>query len=367
MIGASAQHRPAQLPEDPVARSTPTPQAFGTLPDGRAVTAHTLTAPSGLSLCVLDLGATVQGLHVPGPAGSTTNVALGFPDAGGYAEHADTFMGAVVGRCANRIGGARFRLDGEVVELEANEDGNTLHGGPDGFHRRSWRVLETRADALVLELVSPDGDQGFPGQLTVRASYAVADDGVLLDLEARTDAPTVVGPASHAYFNLAGEGSGTVDGHVLTVEADHYLPVGPASLPLGGLAEVAGTPFDFTAPAVLGDRVRAAHPQVAAVRGVDHSFHLRGAGLRRAARVEDPASGRWMELHTDQPALQVYTGNSLDAVAIGTGGRRYRQGDGIALEPQRHPDSPNRPELSDPVLRPGEVYRSRTRWRFGCR
>lgn len=338
------------------------PQDFGTLPDGRPVTAHTLRAPGGLSLRVLDLGATVQALHVPDGSGGSTNVVLGHPDAAGYAAHADAYLGSVVGRCANRIAGARFRLDGEPVQLAANEGGNTLHGGPDGFHRRTWQVLDAGPDRLVLELVSPDGDQGFPGRLVLRAVYAVAEDVVTLDLEARTDAPTVVGPASHVYLNLAGEGSGTVDDHRLTVEADRYLPVGPDGLPLGGLAAVAGTPFDLTAPARIGDRVRAEHPQTIAVGGIDHSFHLRGTGLRRAARLEHPVSGRSVELWTDQPALQVYTGNALDAA--GSSGRRYRQGDGVALEPQRHPDSPNRPELSDPVLRPGGTYRSRTEWRF---
>ncbi|WP_298585659.1 aldose epimerase family protein [uncultured Kocuria sp.] len=343
------------------------PRSFGTLPDGREVTVHTLCAPGGLRLRVLDLGATVQALHVPDGSGGTTNVALGHPDAAGYAEHADAFLGSVVGRYANRIGGACFPLDDELVQLAANEGGNTLHGGPDGFHRRIWRTVSRGRDVLVLELVSPDGDQGFPGEVVLRARYAVEDDVVTLDLEARTDAPTVVGPASHLYLNLAGEGSGTIDDHRLTVEADRYLPVGPGSLPLGGLADVAGTPFDLTAPARIGDRVRAEHPQTIAVRGIDHSFHLRGTGLRRAALLEHPASGRSVELRTDQPALQVYTGNSLDGTGAGSSGRRYRQGDGVALEPQRHPDSPNRPELSelsDPVLRPGETYHSRTEWRF---
>ncbi|MFI7494573.1 aldose epimerase family protein [Kocuria sp. M4R2S49] len=340
------------------------PRSFGTLPDGREVTVHTLSAPGGLRLRVLDLGATVQALHVPDGSGRTTNVVLGHPDAAGCTARPEAYLGAVVGRYANRIAGSRFDLDGRTVELAPNEDGNTLHGGPDGFHRRLWRTVSAGRDALVLELVSPDGDQGFPGELTVRATYSVADDVVTLDLEARTDAPTVVNPASHVYLNLAGEGSGTVDDHLLLVEADHYLPVDRAGLPTGGLEDVTGTPFDLTVPARIGDRVRAEHPQTVAAGGIDHSFHLRGAGLRRAARLEHPATGRSVELFTDQPALQVYTGNSLDGTAPGSSGRRYRQGDGVALEPQRHPDSPNRPELSDPVLRPGRTYRSRTAWRF---
>ncbi|MHC5559356.1 aldose epimerase family protein [Kocuria sp. U4B] len=345
----------------------PGPRSFGTLPDGREVTVHTLTAPNGLELRVLDLGAAVQALRVPGPDGTGTNVVLGHPDASVYAEHADAYLGSVVGRYANRIGGARFALDGEDFALSANEGPTCLHGGADGFHRRIWRTVRASRTSLVLELVSPAGDQGFPGEVVLRARYTVADDVVALELEARTDAPTVLGPANHAYFNLAGEGSGTVDEHLLLVEADHYLPVGPDSLPLGGLAAVAGTPFDLTAPARLGERVRCGHPQVSAVGGIDHSFHLRGSGLRRAALLEHPASGRYLELLTDRPALQVYTGNSLDGTAPGTSGRRYRQGDGVALEAQAHPDSPNRPWLSDAVLRPGQVHRSHTQWRFGLR
>lgn len=335
---------------------------FGRLPDGRAVTAHTLTAPNGLTVRVLDLGATVQGLRLPGGPGA--DVVLGHADPVGYTGPAKNFTGAVVGRYANRIAGARFRLDGSTVRLAANEGDTCLHGGPEGFDRRTWTVLDAGPATVALELVSPDGDQGFPGTVTLRAVYRVTDDGLRLDLEARTDAPTVVGPASHVYLNLAGEGAGTVDDHWLTVDAEHYLPVDGHGLPQGGLEPVAGTPFDLRAPARLGDRVRAPDPQVGAAGGIDHSFHLRGTGLRRAARLEHRASGRAVELHTDRPALQVYTGNALDGRTVGAGGRRYRAGDGIALEPQLHPDSPNRPGLSDPFLRPGRTQRSRTEWRF---
>ncbi|MFE7632210.1 aldose epimerase family protein [Kocuria sp. NPDC057446] len=345
------------------------PVCFGVLPDGRAVTAHTLGTPGGPVLRVLDLGATIQALYLPdntGGTGGTVDVALGHPDATACTTPPEAYLGAVVGRYANRIAGARFPLDGVTVELAANEGGATLHGGPDGFHRRTWRVLDAGPDRLALELVSPHGDQGFPGRLTVRATYTVTGHTVALDLAARTDAPTVVGPASHLYLNLAGEGSGTIEDHRLTVAADSYLPVSPDSLPLGGLAEVAGTPFDLTAPARLGDRVRDPHRQITAAGGIDHSFHLRGAGVRTAAVLEHPGSGRAVELVTDQPALQVYTGNALDGTLTGPGGRPYSRWAGIALEPQHHPDSPNRPELTDPVLRPGQTWRSRTEWRFRC-
>ncbi|MFI7579876.1 galactose-1-epimerase, partial [Kocuria kalidii] len=296
--------------------------------------------------------------------GATTNLALGHPDATGYTAPPEAFLGAVVGRYANRIAGAGFPLDDVLVELAANEGGNTLHGGPEGFHRRLWRTVAAAPDRLTLELISPHGDQGFPGELTVTATYRVRGHTVTLDLDARTDAPTVASLASHLYLNLAGEGAGTIEDHRLTVTADSYLPVDDHGLPTGALTPVAGTPLDLTTPARLGDRMRAEHPDITAVGGIDHSFHLRGAGLRRAARLEHPASGRSVELFTDQPALQVYTGNALDGTITGPAGHPYHAGAGIALEPQHHPDSPNHPERTDPVLRPGETYHSRTEWRF---
>ncbi|GAA1763825.1 aldose epimerase family protein [Kocuria aegyptia] len=340
------------------------PRSFGVLPDGREVTVHTLGTPGGPVLQVLDLGATIQALHLPERTGGTTNVALGHRDATGCTAPPDAFLGAVVGRYANRIAAAGFDLDGTTVHLAANEGTTTLHGGPDGFHSRLWRTVEAGPDQLVLELLSPHRDQGFPGALTVRAIYTVSGPTVALELTARTDAPTVAGPASHLYLNLAGEGSGTIEDHRLTVAAEHYLPVDDHGLPTGGLTPVTGTVFDLTTPAPLGERIRSAHPQITAAGGIDHSFHLRGTGLRTAALLEHPVSGRAVELITDQPALQVYTGNALDGTITGPGGHRYPRWAGIALEPQHHPDSPNRPELTDPVLRPGRTWRSRTEWRF---
>jgi aldose 1-epimerase len=339
---------------------------FGSLPDGRPVTAHTLAAADGPQLRVLDLGATVQSLRLSDePSGPGASIVLGLGDPAAYLSEPHGYHGAVVGRYANRIAGSTFTLDGQSYAVTPNEGPHCLHGGVEGFDRRLWTVTGLSETDITLELVSPDGDQGFPGELTATVRYSVEPDRVGIELTARTDAPTVVSLANHAYFNLAGEGSGSIDGHLLTVDADSYLPVDGAGIPLPQAAGVAGTPLDLRAPARVGDRICEPHVQVGAVGGIDHAFTIRGAGLRRAARLEDPSSGRWLEVHTDQPALQVYTGNFLDGGVIGATGRRYRQGDGIALETQRHPDAPNRAWLPSPVLRPGETYRSFTQWRLG--
>jgi aldose 1-epimerase len=313
---------------------------------------------------VLDLGATVQSLRVPTEAGGV-EVLLGYASVERYLAAGSGYLGATVGRYANRIADGVFSLDGVSHRLAVNEGTTCLHGGPDGFHLRMWAVVESSEDAITFELTSPDGDQGFPGQLRARATYRVSAEGVSIELSATTDQPTVVSLTNHAYFNLAGPGAGTIDDHVLTVEADSYLPVDERSIPCGGLHPVAGTPFDFRRPATLGPRVRDESPQIAAVSGIDHAYHLNGHGLRRAARLEHPPSRRFLEVHTDQPSLQVYTGNQLDGTVPGREGRLLRQGDGIALETQRHPDAPNQPALGSAVLRPGERYRSITQWVIG--
>ncbi len=345
---------------------------FGALPDGRPVTAYRLGEPDGLVVTVLDRGATIHRLEVPGPDAHPVNLALGLAGIDDYLA-SDAYFGAVVGRYANRIAGSRFVLDGMTYRLTANDGANCLHGGTEGFDARLWDVvaapnLDAPRDRLTLRLISPDGDQGFPGRLEVLATYRVEGAVLTLDLQAVTDAPTVVNLANHVYLNLAGEGAGGIDGHTLTVAADRYLPVNESSLPWGRLDPVEGTPLDLRTPAVLGERIRNDHEQIGRMGGLDHSFHLNGAGFRSAATLADPVSGRSVEVLTDNPAVQVYTANFLDGAMVGTGGRRYRQGDGIALETQNHPDAPNlapdHPQLPSPVLRPGQRYAARTQWRF---
>ncbi len=333
---------------------------WGVLDDGRAVRRLVLGSEPGPVLHLLTLGATVHRLEVTG-GGERRNVALGHPAPADYLA-SSAYVGGVIGRYANRIAEGRFQLDGTDVQVATHDRGHHLHGGPDGFDRRLWEVLEQGDDHAVLLLESLDGDQGFPGNLTVRARFAVDGEAVRVDLEATTDAPTVVNLTSHLYVNLDGDGSGTTDDHELTVHADHYTPVDDAGIPLGEHAPVDGTPFDFRSPAAVGAAVRRDHPQVASARGIDHNFVLRGDGWRTAAVLESRRSRTRLSLRTDQPGLQVFTANSFDGSLRSSRGGSYRQGDGIALEPQLFPDSPHHPEWPSSVLRPGETYRTSRAW-----
>jgi galactose mutarotase-like enzyme len=336
---------------------------FGRMPDGRDAHVLTIGAAPGPVVDVLTLGATVHRLLVTGADGRPRNVVLGHPDVEERLASGD-YVGGTIGRYANRIAAGRFPLAGREVQVGTHDRGNSLHGGPDGFDVRLWEVVEHDAEHCVLSMTSPDGDQGFPGTVTVTVGYRVEGDTVSVTMEASTDATTVVNLTNHAYLNLDGEGAGTIDEHVLLVEADAYTPVDATGIPLGDHAPVAGTPFDFRSPAAIGPAIRREHPQVADARGVDHNYVVRGTGLRRAATLSSPRAGLGVELWSDQPGLQVYTGNFLDGTRRSTSGARYRQGDGIALEPQLFPDSPNRPEWPSALLEPGETYRSLMEWRF---
>jgi galactose mutarotase-like enzyme len=312
---------------------------------------------------LLDLGATVHRLWVTGGDGVRRNVVLGNATV---AEHrASThYLGGTIGRYANRIAGGRFSLDGAEVQLETNDRGNNLHGGPEGFDRQLWAVADSSDRHVTLRLTSPGGDQGFPGQLTVTVRFETTEDSVEVRFAASTDAPTVVNLTSHAYFNLDGEGSGSIDEQLLRIDADDYLPVDDTGIPSGGLEPVAGTPFDVRRPTRLAEAVRGRHDQVLAAHGIDHNYAPAGDGWRLVATLDSPRTGTRMELHSDQPGLQVYTGNGLDGVLGSTEGRLYRQGDGLALEPQLFPDTPNRPDFGSAALRPGETYRAALDWRF---
>lgn len=347
-------------------QAPPGPLRYDELPDGRPVHALTIGAAPGPVVEVLTLGATVHRLEVAGADGERRNVVLGHASV---AERlaSTSYVGGTIGRYANRIAGGRFPLDGREVVVGTHDRGHSLHGGPDGFDRRLWEVVEHTADEVVLTLVSPDGDQGFPGTVSVLVRYRVVGDTVRVEMQATTDAPTVVNLTNHAYFHLDGEGAGTIDEHLLRVPADEFTPVDAASIPLGGHAPVDGTPFDLREPTPLGTALRRDHPQLLDARGIDHNFVVRGAGLRTHAVLESPRSGIRMELRSDQPGLQVYTGNFLDGTIPSTRGGRYRQGDGVALEPQLFPDSPNRPDWPSAQVRPGETYAATLEWSFAGR
>lgn len=341
-------------------------RVFDQLPDGRDVRVLTIGSAPGPVVEVLTLGATVHRLEVPGGDGVRRNVVLGHADVAERLASSD-YIGGTIGRYANRIAAGLFRLDGREVQVGTHDRGNSLHGGPDGFDVRLWDVLEHRSDEVVLSMVSPDGDQGFPGTVTATVGYRVGGDAVSVTMEATTDATTVVNLTNHAYFNLDGEGTGTIDEHLLSVDAEAYTPVDDTGIPLGEHADVEGTPFDLRDARPIGAVIRMEHPQVADTHGIDHNYVISGSGLRRSAALESPRTGTRLEVWTDQPGLQVYTANALDGTRRSTRGGRYRQGDGVALEPQLFPDSPNRPEWPSATLRPGETYRSTLQWRFGRR
>lgn len=303
-------------------------------------------------------GARVHRLRVPTASGPR-DVVLGHADVAAYRAATD-YMGATVGRYANRIGRGRLPLGDGVHRLAANENGNTLHGGPEGFGERVWDVVLAAPDRVEYELTSPDGDQGFPGEVTATSVYAVRPDGVDLELAATCTATTVISLTNHSYFNLSGGGS--VDDHRLTVPADLYTPTTQDLLPTGELAPVDGTPLDLRRPTRLGDAVRSPHGALAAARGIDHNLVPRGEGLRVVAVLE--VDDLRLTVESDAPGLQVYTGNFLDGSSRGRDGRPYRQGDGLCLEPQRFPDAPNHDGFGNVVLHPGETYRHRIRWTF---
>jgi aldose 1-epimerase len=336
----------------------PDRREFGATPDGTPVFEYRL-AGGGLEARLCDFGATLVSLLAPDRSGRPGEVTLGFDDLAGYLD-ARPYIGATVGRCASRISGARFRLDGREFRLAANEGPNHLHGGRIGFDRRVWRVEEVTEDRAILALTSPDGEEGYPGALEVRASFALGPGPELrIDWHATTDAPTVVNLTCHAYFNLRDGGTSDVLDHRLRIDASRYTPVDGAGIPTGEIAPVEGTPFDFRAETRIGARI----DRVGGRGGYDHNFALDGRGLRRAARLTEPRSGRALEVHTTQPAVLLYTGNSLDGVP-GRGGVRYERRHGLCLETQHFPDSPNHPEFPSTVLRPGEAYDETVIYRF---
>ncbi|HZG04917.1 MAG TPA: aldose epimerase family protein [Streptomyces sp.] len=338
---------------------------FGELADGTRVDIWTL-ACGGIRLKVLSYGGIVQSLEVPDRHGRPANVSLGFADLESYVERSPYF-GALIGRYGNRIANGRFTLDGRTYELPRNDNGHSLHGGDLGFDKRVWRVepFTRRGEVgLVLTRTSPDGEMGYPGTLEVRVEYVLTRHGDFrIDYEATTDRPTVVNLTNHTYFNLAGEGSGSILDHRLEVAASRYTPVGETLIPTGELARVAGTPFDFRRAKPIGADIREGHPQLLFGRGYDHNLVLdKGitAEPEHVITVSEPTSGRVMRIATTEPGVQFYSGNFLDGTLAGTSGRVYRQSDGFCLETQHFPDSPNQPSFPSTVLRPGRTYRTTT-------
>lgn len=342
---------------------------FGNLPDGREVTQYTLSNRAGMEVRLLDYGGIITHLLVPGPDGKRTDVVLGFDELAPYLTDSPYF-GALIGRFGNRIAGGRFRLDGTEYRLECNDGDNHLHGGVEGFDKKLWqgRALDEGEPGVQLSLVSPDGDQGYPGELRVEVTYRLTHDNRLVtDYRATTDRPTPVNLTQHSYFNL--DGGGPVREHRMRLNARRYTPVNETLIPEGPLAEVAQTPFDFTRAKAIGADIDADHPQLERTNGgYDHNFVIDRDGHRDdeevlAARAEAARTGLALEVWSQAPCFQFYTGNFLDGSTEGKGIRHQRQG-AFCIEPQFFPDSPNQDRFPDTVLRPGEVYRSRMSFRF---
>jgi aldose 1-epimerase len=346
------------------------------MPDGTGIELFTLANGAGAAVTIATYGGIVQRLLAPDRVGNPADVVLGFATLEEYLAGNDgAFFGTLVGRYANRIADGTFALDGVVHRLERNEGRHSLHGGPAGFGTRVWEVdgvVATRDEAAVrLRYQSPDGEMGYPGALSVAATYRLRAGCTLrLDLRATTDRETVVNLTSHTYWNLAGEGAGTIDGHELAVHADRYVAVDGELIPTGELPPVAGTPLDLREPAGLGSRLRGAAGPLAAAGGLDFTYVLRRSvpgSLVRAADVHEPASGRALAVFTTEPGLHVYSGRDLEGAGLGKSGLPHRARGGLSLEAQHFPDSPNHPEFPSTVLLPGETFASTTVWSLSTR
>jgi aldose 1-epimerase len=364
---------PPAAPAAP-AKASVVKSAFGTLADGTAVDLYTLTNAAGVEMRVTNYGAIIVSLKVPDKTGALGDVVLGYNRIDDYVKDSPYF-GAVVGRYGNRIGGARFILDGKTYRLTANDGVNSLHGGLKGFDKLVWSaapVERAEGAALQLSLTSKDGDEGYPGTLQLTVTYTLTDaNALIVDYLARTDKATPVNVTQHSYFNLAGEGSGTVDNHVMQIHADRYTPVAKGLIPTGELASVAGTPFDFRTPTAIGARIDSTHPQMQLGGGYDHNWVInwpQGMAADKLApvvRVTEPTTGRTLEVESTEPGVQFYSGNFLDGHHVGKSNRPYVKRAAFCVETQHFPDSPNKPDFPSTIVRPGKDYQSQTVFRFG--
>ena len=343
---------------------------FGTLPDGRAVEAVTLSNGKGLSVRIIALGAAIQSVMMPDKDGKLADIAVGYDTLEGYATKPEYF-GATVGRVANRIAKGRFTLDGKTYQTPVNNGPNSLHGGTKGFDKVLWTITEVKSGptaSVTMRYVSPDGDMGYPGKVTADAIYSLDNKQQLtIEYRATTDKPTVVNISNHTYWNLAGPGESAM-GHVVTIPADRYTPTDDSSIPTGKIVSVEDTVFDFRTPHAVGDRVRDGRDvQIVYGRGYDHNWVIGDKvtpTTHMMARVVEPVSGRGYELRSNQPGLQFYSGNFFDGTVKGKNDQLYRMGDAIVMEPQLFPDAPNQPSFPSARLDPGQTYHNIMTYRF---
>jgi aldose 1-epimerase len=349
-------------------------QAFGKTEDGQAIDLYVLSNKKGMEVAITNYGGAVVSLKVPDRKGKSGDVVLGYDNLAGY-ENDKAFLGALIGRYGNRIAHGRFKLGGKEYTLPKNDGDNTLHGGTRGFNKRVWTgrdVSTPSAHALELAYLSKDGEEGFPGNLSVKVTYTVpaARNELKIDYQATTDKETVVNLTNHSYFNLAGQGDGDILQHELTLLADRFTPVDQALIPTGELRAVKGTPFDFTKPTAIGARINQDDEQLKLGKGYDHNWVLnkkQTATPQLGARAYDPQSGRLLEVLTTEPGIQFYSGNFLDGSITGKGGKVYKHRYAFCLETQHYPDSPNHPNFPSTVLKPGQRYASTTIYRFSSR
>lgn len=345
-------------------------ESFGKLPDGTAVDLYTLTNANGIEAKITNYGGIVVSLKTPDRKGSLSDVVLGYETVDGYVRK-NPFFGSLVGRYGNRIGQAKFSLNGVEYQLARNNGRNHLHGGLVGFDKKVWQARPGKsADGVGLELtyLSRDGEEGYPGNLSVTVTYTLTNNnGLRIDYLATTDKDTIVNLTNHSYFNLAGEG--TILGHQLVLNADRFTPVDSELITTGELRSVKGTALDFLQPHAIGERIDATEEQIVFGKGYDHNFVLNHAAgtLGLAASVYEPTTGRAMEVYTTEPGVQFYTGNFLDGSITGKGGRVYHRRSGFCLETQHFPDSPNKPQFPTVVLKKGAEYKSTTVFRFSTR
>ncbi len=343
-------------------------ELFGITPEGQEVHRYVMKNKNGLEVHVINYGAIITHLKTPDASGKLEDIVLGYDQLQGYL-NSSPYFGAIVGRYGNRIAKGKFTLDGTTYSLAENNNGQHLHGGLKGFDKVYWNIEPVSPTKLKLTYRSKDMEEGYPGNLDVTVHYTLTEDNALeIDYEATTDKKTVVNLTQHSYFNLTGNAKRDILDHVLTIYADRYVPVDKSLIPVGDLKPVKGTPFDFTNPTPVGQRINDDHEQLKLGGGYDHCWVLNGQdSLKTAASLHDPSSGRYIEVLTTEPGIQFYSGNFLDGTITGKGGVTYTHRYGLCLETEHFPDSPNRPEYPSVELSPGQVYKTTTIYRFGTR
>jgi aldose 1-epimerase len=345
---------------------TVTKASFGNLPDGKQADLYTLKGAE-LEVRLTNFGARIVAILAKDRDGKVADVALGYGSVDGYIAEArnKTYVGSVVGRYGNRVRSGKFSLDGVTYQIPPNNNGNALHGGPHGFDEKLWAATPI-PEGVEMSLVSPDGEMGFPGTLTLHVRYTLQGSALHIDYNATTDKNTVVNVTNHSYFNLSGEGSGTILGEVIMLNSDEYTPVDAGLIPIGGPKPVAGTPFDFRKPTVIGAHINDANEQLKIAGGYDHNWILRGKNgeLKLAAKLSDPKSGRVLTVTTTEPGVQFYTGNFLNGSYKGKADAAYTKNTGLCLETQHFPDSPNQPAFPTTELKPGQTMHSTTIFAF---